>query len=89
MSILAYADVNRQLTITCDASNTEIGYILSQKDNHNRTRVIAYGGRSLSATERRYHTREKECLAIINAIKTNDTYLSDNHFVVLTDHQAL
>jgi hypothetical protein len=87
--ILAYADLNRQLTITCDASNTAIGYILSPKDNQNRTRVIAYGGRSLSATERRYHTREKECLAIINVIKTNDTYVSDNYFVVLTDYQAL
>jgi hypothetical protein len=62
---------------------------LSPKDNQNRTRVIAYGGRSLSATERRYHTREKECLAIINVIKTNDTYVSDNYFVVLTDYQAL
>jgi predicted RNA-binding protein YlqC (UPF0109 family) len=47
--ILAYADLNRQPTITCDASNTAIGYILSPKDNQNRTRVIAYGGRSLSA----------------------------------------
>jgi hypothetical protein len=87
--ILAYADMNRQLTITCDASDTAIGYILSQKDNQQRTRVIAYGGRSLSATERRYHTTEKKCLAIINAIKTNNTYLSNNHCVVLTDHQAL
>lgn len=87
--ILAYADKNRQYTITRDASDTAIGYILSQKDNQNRTRVIAYGGRSLSATERRYHTTEKESLAISNAIKTNDTYFSNNHFVVLTDYQAL
>ena len=52
-------------------------------------RIIAYGGRSLSKTERKYHTTEKECLAIIHAIKNNNTYLSHNRFAILTDHRAL
>ena len=87
--ILAYADMNKTFTITCDASDTAIGYILSQEDDQRRSRVIAYGGRSLSHTEKRYHTTEKECLAIVNAIKANDTYLAHNRFIIYTDHKAL
>ena len=81
--------MNKQFILTCDASDTAIGHILSQMDDQNRSRVIAYGGRSLSETERRYHTTEKECLAIIDAIKSNNTYLSHNKFIVYSDHQAL
>ncbi|CAC5362518.1 unnamed protein product [Mytilus coruscus] len=42
-----------------------IGHMLIQKDDQNRSRVIAYGGRSLGAAERKYHTTEKQCLAIV------------------------
>ena len=67
--ILAFTDMNKQFILTCDASDTAIGHILSQMDDQNRSRVIGYGGRSLSEAERRYHTTEKKCLAIISAIK--------------------
>ncbi|CAC5390632.1 unnamed protein product [Mytilus coruscus] len=71
--ILAYADMNKPFEIICDASDYAIGHMLTQKDDQNRSRVIAYGGRSLCAAERKYHTTEKECLAIVNAIKNHDT----------------
>ncbi|CAC5362607.1 Retrovirus-related Pol polyprotein from transposon 17.6 [Mytilus coruscus] len=87
--ILAYADMNKPFEIICDASDYAIGHMLIQKDDQNRSRVIAYGGRSQGAAERKYHTTEKECLAIVNAIKNNDTYLSNNRFIIHTDHQAL
>ena len=87
--VLAYADMDKPFELTCDASDSAIGHVLSQRDNENRLRVIAYGGRALSKTERKYHTTEKECLAIIHAIKNNDTYLSLNRFTIHTDHKAL
>lgn len=71
--ILVYADMNKPFEIFSDASDTAIGHILTQGDDENRLRIISFGGRSLSKTEKRYHTSEKECLAIIHAIKNNDT----------------
>ncbi|CAC5362568.1 unnamed protein product [Mytilus coruscus] len=86
--ILAYADMNKPFEVICDASDYAIGHMLIQKDDQNRSRVIAYGGRSLGAAERKY-TTEKECLTIVNAIKNHDTYLSNNRFITHTDQQAL
>ncbi|VDH89527.1 Hypothetical predicted protein [Mytilus galloprovincialis] len=55
----------RSFLVICDASDYAIGHMLVQKDDQ-RSRVIAYGGRPLGAAERKYHTTEKECLAIVS-----------------------
>ena len=86
--ILAFPDFDKPFYISCDASNFGLGYILGQKDNHGREHVIAYSGRSLSQTERKYTVTEKELLALISAIKEFRHYLMQP-FVVYTDHIAL
>ena len=88
-TVLAYVDMDKPFKLTCDASDNAIAHVLSQRDNEIRSSVIAYGGRSLSKTERKYNTTEKECLATIHAIKNNDTHLSHNRFTIHTDHRAL
>ena len=50
---------------------------------------MAYGGKSLSDAEKRYHTSEKECLAIIRGVEAYRPYLVNSHFTVVTDHNAL
>jgi hypothetical protein len=87
--ILSYPDVSLPYILTCDASSTAIGYILSQKDRDNMEHVVAYGGRSLRDNERNWHITEQECLAVVEGIKQYRVYLANTHFTVITDHKAL
>ena len=68
---------------------TAIGFILGQFDDNGVERVIAYGGRSLNKFKRNYSISERECLAIIEGIKTYHVYLADKTFTVFTYHSAL
>ncbi|KRZ85337.1 Transposon Tf2-8 polyprotein [Trichinella sp. T8] len=61
-----------------------LGAILEQ-----RGRVIAFASRSLRKSERNYSAIEKECLAIIFALKTFRHYLLGRSFTILSDHTPL
>lgn len=87
--ILAFPKSTEPFTLTCDASDTAIGYVLSQKDCEGNEHPIAYGGRSLKTCERNWTTTEKECLAIICGVQAYHPYLSSARFTVQTDHKAL
>ncbi|CAC5404335.1 Retrovirus-related Pol polyprotein from transposon 297,Retrovirus-related Pol polyprotein from transposon opus,Retrovirus-related Pol polyprotein from transposon 17.6 [Mytilus coruscus] len=49
--VLAYPDMNKPFMLTCDASNSAIGFVLGQLDSQRKECVIAFGGKSLSKTE--------------------------------------
>ena len=87
--ILAYPNMNKPFTLTCDASLDGIGYILGQLGEDKRERVIAYGGRALRKAEKNYKITELECLAVVEGIREYRTYLSSGKFTVYTDHKAL
>ena len=85
--ILAFPDFSKQFVLSTDASDTAIGYILGQINPDNGLEhVVSYGGRSLTACERKWHINEKEGLALVEAIKTFKSYLSTNKFIVYTDN---
>ena len=86
--VLSYPHFDRKFILYCDASNFSISYILGQKDENNREYVIAYGGRALSDTEKRYPITHLEGLALVEGIKNFHVYLSHKPFVVYTDHAA-
>ena len=67
-----------------DASAMGLGAVLEQ-DN----KVIAYASRSLSKSECNYFTIQKECLAIVFAMKQFRHYLLGHPFTVMTDHAPL
>ncbi|KAG0432449.1 Retrovirus-related Pol polyprotein from transposon 17.6 [Dictyocoela muelleri] len=73
--------------IYTDASNLALGAVLTQKYNDYNCPIFFYS-RKFSNAEINYTTTEKECLAIISAIKHWKHYLS-NKFIIMTDHQAL
>lgn len=87
--VLAYPDLKKPFILTTDASGTALGYILGQRDNMGKERVIAYGGRSLNEAERKWGISELECLAVLEGIKAYHVYLANNHFKIYTDHRAL
>lgn len=84
--ILVLPDMSKPFTISTDASNTAIGFILGQADSKNRERVIAFGGRGLHKNERNWPIYEKECLALVEAIKQFRPYLTSTKFTVYTDN---
>ena len=74
--------------IDTDASLFGIGGILSQIQD-NEERVIAYGSKTLSKSQRRYCTTYRELLAVVTFIKDFRHYLWGRHFIIRTDHSSL
>src|SRR5438045_1683318 len=87
--ILQYPDFEKQFILYTDASGIGLGAVLSQKDEEKRERVIAYASRSLNKAERNYGITDKECLAVVWAVKHFEQYLGLLPFKVITDHSAL
>ena len=86
--ILAYPDFNKEFILTTDASGFSISYILGQKGNDGKERVIYYGGRALRKEERNWSVTEREVLAILQGVEEYKVYLTGQKFTVITDHYA-
>ncbi|CAG9134394.1 unnamed protein product [Plutella xylostella] len=86
--LLQYPDPSKPYILTTDASNVALGGVLSQGPIGS-DKPIAYASRTLSDTESRYSTIERELLAIIWAIKHFRPYLYGQKFFIYTDHRPL
>lgn len=86
--LLQFPDFNKPFILTTDASNFALGAVLSQGPVGS-DKPIAYASRTLSNTETKYSTIEKELLAIIWAVKYFRPYLYGNKFTIYTDHRPL
>ena len=62
--ILAYANYKKPFKIHTDASELGLGAVLYQDQDDGTTRVIAYASRTLSKSERKYHSHKPEFLAL-------------------------
>lgn len=91
--VLAFFDPKLTTIIAADASDYAIGCVLKQihldTEGNETSRPVAYYSRVLNSAERNYHTTERECLAIIEAIKKFYPYIHGRHFLIETDHCAL
>ena len=72
-----------------DASNVGIGAVLVQTDEEGCERVIAYGSRALSKTERWYCVTQHELLAVIEFTRQYCSYLVGWKLVLCTYHGSL
>ena len=85
--ILAYPDLSHKanpFVLQTDASAFGLGAVLEQD-----SRVIAYASRTLTKSEQNYSVIQKECLAIVYALKQFRHYLLGRKFHLLTDHAPL
>ncbi len=86
--VLAHFDISSPTWVTCDASATAIGAVLSQTQC-GIEKPIAFASRALNQTEQRYSVGEREALACIWACERWHLYLYGRAFTLRTDHQAL
>ena len=66
-----------------------MGCALLQQQDDGILHPVGYWSKSLSDTQRRYSTTEKECLSVFWAISLLRPYLEGTRFTVRTDHNSL
>ena len=86
--LLRYPNFDEPFIITTDASDIAVGAILSQ-GKIGEDPPIAYASQVLNPAQENYSTTEKECFAIIYAVKQFRTYTYGRKFFLVTDHRPL
>ena len=86
--VLAYPDFSKPFILDTDASDASIGAILSQVHD-GKERVVCYGSRSLTKSERKYCVTRKELLSLVFFVKHYRHYLLGRKFKIRTDHNSL
>ena len=87
-TLLAHPKPDAPLSIATDASDVVVGAVLQQFVD-NDWQPLAYVSKSLTPTERRYSTFDRELLGIYLAIKHFCYAVEGRQFHVLIDHKLL
>lgn len=88
--LLTLPDFDKDFILHTDASDIGLGALLTQISNDARMEnVLYYASKSLNHAQKNYTVTEKECLAVLWAVKLFRPYLLGRHFKVFTDHAAL
>ena len=83
--VLKFYNVEEEVTLQTGASDKGLGTVLLQNGQ-----PVAFASRTLSKTEQRYATIEKECLAIVFGCERFNQYLARlDKINVETDHKPL
>jgi hypothetical protein len=88
LHVLRVVDPSKAYILQTDASDLGLGAVLSQIQD-GEEHPIAFASRKLSPAEKKYSVVEKECLAIVWALKNFHQYLFGVQFTIETDHQPL
>ena len=93
--VIDYPRKNRPYVLITDASFGDektpggLGAILTQVDQQNEHRVIAYASRKLQKHEKNYTPFLLEMQAALWAMDHFHVYLKGNHFTLMTDHKPM
>lgn len=89
--ILRHFNPALETIVETDASDINVGGVLSQKHPDGRTYPVAYFSRNMTPAESNYAIYDKELLAIMSALESWEPELksTEEAFTVLTDHQTL
>lgn len=85
--VLACPDFERPFVLQVDASNDGLGAALTQRVDKSEI-VIAYASRLLTKQEKNYTTTEKDCLALVWAVRKFRPFLKGYRFTAISDHVA-
>lgn len=77
-----------EFTLDCDASNDGVGAVLLQEQD-GVDKVIAYGSRRLSKSQRNYSTTKKELYACVVFVNQFSHFLTGRKFRIRSDHSSL
>ena len=75
--------------MTSDASDYGLGAVLTQIHVDKMEKTITFTSRTLTESQRKYSTEEKEALGCVWVTEKWRTYLWGRHFTLRTDHSPL
>lgn len=87
--VLANPEINEILKLETDASGIAIGAVLSCSRDGKHWRPIEFMSKTLTDTQQRWPTHEREAWAIVAALEKFDCYLRGKKFDVYTDNSSL
>ena len=82
--LLAYPRFDQPFVIHTDASDYQLGSVISQNNMH-----IAFFSRKLNNAQRRYTTMEQELLCVVETLKEYRNILFGHEVIVYMDHKNL
>ena len=83
-TILAYPDFSKPFDVHTDASDRQLGAVISQGG-----KPLAFYSRKLNSAQRNYTTTERELLSIVETLKEFRNILLGQKIKVYTDHKNL
>ena len=87
-TLLRLPDFQKHFILKTDASESGIESVLLQEYEGQKF-PVAYVSKKLSSCEKGYSVIEKECLALLWAVKKFHMYLHEREFTLEIDHQQL
>ena len=86
--ILKLPDQSKPYVLRTDASDVGLGAVLMQETD-GKLFPVSFASKKLNGAQQKYSAIEKECLALVWAVKKYQPYLYGTRFVLQTDHQPL
>ena len=83
-TILAYPDFSKPFNLHTDASNQQLGTVISQNG-----KLLTLYSRKLNNTQRTYTTTEREVISIVETLTKFRNILLGHKTTVYTDHKNL
>ncbi|CAM4591762.1 unnamed protein product [Lepidochelys kempii] len=87
--VLTNPDFDKPFMVFTNTSDVGLGAVLMQEDEKGERHPIVYLSKKLLPQEQHYAAIEKECLAMVWALKKLEPYLFGRHFTVYIDHSPL
>lgn len=87
--VLAFPQPGKLFILEVDASDVAVGGVLSQYQNDNKLHPVAYFSNSLTESQKKWSTYNKETFAMVYATRHWYVYLVGSKFLLRTDHNPL
>jgi len=87
--MLRFPDFSRPFYLKTDASDYQLGGIVTQKDDADQEHIVASYSKKLNRHQRNYDVTSKEQLCIAEMLKEYRDILLGHKIVVRTDHKNL